>query len=229
MDVVSVHPFRVTRNADVRRDEEEAEDLLEMISAELRERRFAAVVRLEVDKAMPDYDRELLVRELESAAGGCLRGRRAARPDRSLSGGGGELGPRSSMRRGQPVIPPRLLHEGESKDAPDIFAIIRQGDLLVHHPYDSFAASTEQLLREAAEDPRVLAIKQTLYRTSDDSPIVKALIRAAEKGKQVAVLVEVTARFDEANNIEWAQILENGGRPRDLRVGRVSRRTPRPR
>ena len=111
----------------------------------------------------------------------------------------------------EPVIPEQLQHEGESKDAPDIFAIIRKGDLMVHHPYDSFAASTQRLLEEAAEDSNVLAIKQTLYRTSDNSPIVKALIRAAEKGKQVAVLVEVSARFDEANNIEWAQMLENSG------------------
>ncbi len=210
MDVVSVHPFRVTRNADVRRDEEEAEDLLEMISTELRERRFAAVVRLEVDKAMPAFDRELLVRELNLRPEDvhevdglldltCLF--QVAAVDR----------PALKYAPWTAVVPPRLQHEGESKDAPNIFAIIRQGDLLVHHPYDSFAASTEQLLKEAAEDPRVLAIKQTLYRTSDDSPIVKALIRAAEKGKQVAVLVEVSARFDEANNIEWAQILETAG------------------
>ncbi|HHY58268.1 MAG TPA: polyphosphate kinase 1 [Chloroflexi bacterium] len=210
MEVVSVHPFRVTRNADVRRDEEEAEDLLEMISAELRERRFAAVVRLEVDKAMPEYDRQLLVRELN------LRPEDVYEVDGLLDLTclfqlAGANWPALKYAAWEPVIPPRLQLEGESKDIPDIFAIIRQGDLLVHHPYDSFAASTLRLLEEAAEDPQVLAIKQTLYRTSDDSPVVKALIRAAEKGKQVAVLVEVSARFDEANNIEWAQILENAG------------------
>jgi polyphosphate kinase len=210
MEVVSVHPFRVTRNADVRRDEEEAEDLLEMISAELRERRFAAVVRLEVDSAMPEYDRQLLVRELN------------LRPEDVYAVDGlidltclfqlaGANWPALKYAAWEPVIPLRLQLEGESKDIPDIFAIIRQGDLLVHHPYDAFAASTQRLIEEAALDPQVLAIKQTLYRTSDDSPIVKALIRAAEKGKQVAVLVEVSARFDEANNIEWAQILENAG------------------
>ena len=210
MDVVSAHPFRVTRNADVRRDEEEAEDLLEMISAELRERRFAAVVRLEVDKTMPEYDRQLLVRELN------LRLEDVYEVDGLL-----DLTclfmlanierPSLQYEPWEPVMPAQLQHEGESKDAPDIFAIIRKGDLMVHHPYDSFAASTQRLLEEAAEDPNVLAIKQTLYRTSDNSPIVKALIRAAEKGKQVAVLVEVSARFDEANNIEWAQMLENSG------------------
>ncbi len=210
MEVVSVHPFRVTRNADVRRDEEEAEDLLEMISAELRERRFAAVVRLEVDKAMPEYDRQLLVRELN------LRPEDVYEVDGLLDltclfALAGIDRPALQYRAWEPVILERLQHEGESKDTPDIFAIIRQGDLMVHHPYDSFTASTQRLLEEAAEDPSVLAIKQTLYRTSDDSPIVKALIRAAEKGKQVAVLVEVTARFDEANNIEWAQMLENSG------------------
>ena len=210
MDIVSVHPFRVTRNADVRRDEEEAEDLLEMISIELSERRFAAVVRLEVDRNMPAFDRDLLVRELN------------LRPEDVYSVDGlidltclfqVAAADRPALRYAPwtPVIPPRLRYEGESKDAPNLFAMIRQGDLLVHHPYDSFTASTEQLLKEAAEDPHVLAIKQTLYRTSDDSPVVKALIHAAEKGKQVAVLVEVSARFDEANNIEWAQILETAG------------------
>jgi len=210
MEVMSVHPFRVTRNADVLRDEEEAEDLMEMISAELRERRFAAVVRLEVAKAMPETDRQWLVRELT------LQPEDICEVDGLLDLTGlfrfaGAPRPGLKDAPWEPVIPPRLQHEGESKGGGDIFAIIRRGDLLVHHPYDSFAASTERLLREAAEDPRVLAIKQTLYRTSDDSPIVKALIRAAERGKQVAVLVEVTARFDEANNIEWAQILENAG------------------
>lgn len=210
MEIVSVHPFRVTRNADVRRDEEEAEDLLEMISAELRERRFAAVVRLEVDKAMPEYDRQLLVRELN------LRPEDVYEVDGLLDltclfAVAGTERPALQYTPWEPVIPERLQHEGETKDTPDIFSIIGKGDLLVHHPYDSFAASTQRLLEEAAEDPRVLAIKQTLYRTSDNSPIVKSLIRAAEKGKQVAVLVEVTARFDEANNIEWAQILETAG------------------
>ncbi len=210
MEVVSVHPFRVTRNADVLRDEEEAEDLLEMISAELRERRFAPVVRLEVARAMPESDRQWLVREL------ALLPEDICEVDglldlTSLFRFVGVQRPALKAAAWEPVVPPRLQHEGESKEQRDIFAIMRGGDLLVHHPYDSFAASVEQLLREAAEDPRVMAIKQTLYRTSDDSPIVKALIRAAEKGKQVAVLVEVTARFDEANNIEWAQILENAG------------------
>jgi polyphosphate kinase len=111
----------------------------------------------------------------------------------------------------EPVVPIRLLREGGAKDTRSIFATIRQGDLLVHHPYDSFAASVQRLIEDAAADEQVLAIKQTLYRTSDESPVVRALMQAAESGKQVAVLVEVKARFDEANNIEWAQMLENAG------------------
>jgi polyphosphate kinase len=191
MEVLNVHPFRVTRNADVLRDEEEAEDLLEMISAEVRERRFAPVVRLEVDKAMPAVDRELLVREL------LLQPEDICEVEGLLDLTGlfrfvGIHQPALKDPPWSPVAPFRLQREAESKETRDIFAVIRRGDLLVHHPYDSFAASVEHLLRAAAEDPQVLAIKQTLYRTSDDSPIVKALIRAAEEGKQVAVLVEVT-------------------------------------
>ena len=210
MDVISVQPFRITRNADLRRDEVEAEDLLAMISEELRERRFAPVVRLEVGKDMPYYDRRLLIRELD------LQDQDVYEVDGLLDPTGcHEIAdlpyPRHKYQPWEPVVPNRLVHEGETKDTRDIFAIMRQGDLLVHHPYESFAASVQRLIEEAATDDRVLAIKQTLYRTSDESPIVRALTQAAENGKQVAVLVEVKARFDEANNIEWGQMLENAG------------------
>jgi polyphosphate kinase len=210
MRVVNVHPFRITRNADVSRDEEEAEDLLSMISDELRERRFAPVVRLEVAKEMPVDDRRLLIRELDlrvddvNEVDGML--------DLTACNKLADLNLRHfKFKSWEPVIPNRLLFEGETKDTQNIFAIIRQGDLLVHHPYDSFAASTQRLIEEAAADRNVLAIKQTLYRTSDESPVIRALIQAAESGKQVAVLVEVKARFDEANNIEWGRMLENAG------------------
>ncbi|MCB0046072.1 MAG: polyphosphate kinase 1 [Caldilineaceae bacterium] len=210
MEVTSAHPFRITRNADVWRDEEEAEDLLEMISDELRERRFAKVVRLEVDCSMPEENVRLLKRELK------------LQPDdvysvdglldlTGLFGIAGIQRPAFHYPRWEPVAPSRLSHEGESEDNQNIFAILRRGDLMVHHPYDAFSASTERLLAEAAADPDVLAIKQTLYRTSARSPIIQSLMQAAERGKQVAVLVEVMARFDEANNIEWGQLLENAG------------------
>jgi polyphosphate kinase len=210
MEILSAHPFRITRNADLRRDEEEAEDLLSMISDELRERRFAPVVRLEVGGQMPEEDVQLLTRELG------LRPADVYRVDGLIDLTScfrfADLNfPQLRFRPWEPVIPARLQREGQTKDTRDIFAIIRQGDLLVHHPYESFTASVQRFVEEAGEDPRVLAIKQTLYRTSDESPIVKALIQAAERGKQVAVLVEVKARFDEANNIEWAQMLENSG------------------
>ncbi len=210
MDLLSVHPFRITRNADVRRDEEEAEDLLASISAELRVRRFAGVVRVEVAKEMPDYVRNLLMREME------LTPAQVVEVDGLLDMTGcfqiADLNlPNLRYRHWEPVIPTRLAQEGQTKDTRTIFAIIRQGDLLVHHPYEAFSASTQRFVEEAAADPGVVAIKQTLYRTSDESPIVAALMRAAEQGKQVAVLVEVKARFDEANNIEWAQRLENVG------------------
>ncbi|MFN2118043.1 MAG: polyphosphate kinase 1 [Candidatus Promineifilaceae bacterium] len=210
MIVVSVHPFRITRNADVSRDEEVADDLLAMISEELRERRFAPVVRLEVAAGMPAYERSVLLRELELSGSdvydvqglldltGCFQVASLNKPA-------------YRYEPYEPAIPYALQHEGETKDTKDIFAIIRQGDLMVYHPYDSFGVSVQRLLEEAADDERVLAIKQTLYRTSDESPIMKALMRAGEKGKQVAVLVEVKARFDEANNIEWGRMLENSG------------------
>lgn len=210
MDLLSVHPFRISRNADVRRDEEEAEDLLASISAELRERRFAGVVRMEVDKEMPEYVRNLLMREMELTPGQVVEVAGLLDLTGCFQIANLDL-PQHRYKPWEPVIHPRLAKEGQTKDTQTIFAIIRQGDLLVHHPYESFAASTQRFIEEAAADPGVVAIKQTLYRTSDESPIVAALVRAAERGKQVAVLVEVKARFDEANNIEWAQQLENVG------------------
>ncbi|MBN1965972.1 MAG: polyphosphate kinase 1 [Anaerolineae bacterium] len=210
MEVLSAHLFRITRNADVLRDEEVAADLLEMISEELRERRFAAVVRMEVESTMPFTDRQLLMREFG------LHDSDVYEVDGLLDLTGcfavANLSiPALSYEPWEPVVPDRLLDEGETSATKDIFAIIRQGDVLVHHPYDSFAASVQRLIAEAATDPHVLAIKSTLYRTSDESPIVAALIHAAERGKQVAVLVEVKARFDEASNIEWGRMLENSG------------------
>jgi polyphosphate kinase len=210
MEVVSVNPFRVTRNADVARFEEEAEDLVAMIAEELRERRSAPVVRLEIDRRMPKQIRQLLLRELE------------LEPD-DLVEAAGPLGLPDCMEIARlelpgftyepwvPVVPARLAHQGETEEDQDIFSVLRRGDVLVHHPYESFNASVQRFLDEAADDPHVLAIKQTLYRTAPNSPVVRALLRAAEGGKQVAVLVEVKARFDEANNIEWAQLLENAG------------------
>jgi polyphosphate kinase len=209
MRIEGTYAFRVIRNADVRREEEEAEDLLAMIAEALRERRSAPVVRLEVEPGMPQSMREVLLDELELGS-------------EDLTERDGELAledcleladlpiPEHRFAAWEPRTPPRLTEGGDGR-GPDIFSVIRQGDLLVHHPYESFATSVQRLVEEAAADPAVLAIKQTLYRTSDDSPIVKALIQAAQRGKEVAVLVEVKARFDEQNNIEWARILEMAG------------------
>ncbi|NNE71259.1 MAG: polyphosphate kinase 1 [Rhodothermales bacterium] len=210
MKIVGVHPFRITRNADVRRDEEEADDLIEMIADELRERRFAPVTRLEIASSAPQDVQNILARELQLSpedvfyADGEL-------DLKDLFGIASLDVPELQFPEWEPVIPPRLMHEGEAKDRPDIFAVMRAGDVLVHHPYEAFAASVLRFIEEAAVDPKVLAIKQTLYRTSDDSRVVNALVRAAERGKQVAVLVEVKARFDEANNMEWGAMLERAG------------------
>ncbi|MEO8503511.1 MAG: polyphosphate kinase 1 [Acidobacteriota bacterium] len=208
MEVEECHAFRVTRNVEGEVDDDPADDLLESIQEELRERRFATVVRLQVVPEMPPWMRSLLCEELEVSAEDVYE---VAAP-MALSGLI-QLAtlPIPALRDTpwRPVTPTRLqLVEGESRD---IFQIIAKGDLLVHHPYESFAASVDRFIAEAAADPAVLAIKQTLYRTAKDSPIVKALIEAAERGKQVAVTVELKARFDEARNIEWARALEEAG------------------
>src|SRR5690606_6685727 len=183
MEIISVSAFRITRNADMRRDEEEADDLLEMISEELRERRFAQVVRLEVESSMPEDVRELLVRELS------LRPEDIYENEGLLDHGDcvdfADLDiPELRFPPREPIVPTRLIREVEGKERPSIFEVIREADLLVHHPYESFRASVQRFVEEAAVDPNVLAIKQTLYRTSEDSPIVRSLIRAAERGKQ---------------------------------------------
>ncbi|MFN7943180.1 MAG: polyphosphate kinase 1 [Thermoanaerobaculia bacterium] len=209
MEVVESYPFRVTRAADVQRFEEPAEDLLESVQEELRERRFAAVVRLEVVPEMPAWMRSLLLDELGVGPEDLYEARPplAFRDLFSLAGL-----PLPTIREApwRPVTHPRLAPGPDGKD-PDLFRVIARGDLLVHHPYDSFATSVQRFLEVSAQDPQVLAIKQTLYRTSRNSPVVKSLIEAAERGKQVAVLVELKASFDEARNIEWAEALEGAG------------------
>lgn len=210
MEIIAAHPFRVTRNADVERNEEEAEDLLAMISEELRERRVAPVVRLEVDEAMPETMLTILRSELNLDPNDIYPIRGLLRMDDFFALADLNM-PHLKYEPWTPVTPLRLGGLDTKTRPGDFFNIIRQGDLLVHHPYHSFAASTQQFVEAAAADPRVLAIKQTLYRTSANSPIIKALIYAAEQGKQVAVLVEVKARFDEAANIAWARMLENAG------------------
>ena len=209
MELLESYPFRVTRAADVAKHEEQAEDLLESVQEELRARRFASVVRLEVVPEMPEWMRSLLAEELAVSPQDVYE----VRPPlatRDLFQLAGLPLPALQVQRWRPQAHPRLEAAGEGREL-DIFRVIRAGDLLVHHPYDAFSSSVERFLRIAAEDPAVLAIKQTLYRTSRNSPVVQSLIEAAERGKQVAVLVELKASFDEARNIEWAEALEGAG------------------
>jgi polyphosphate kinase len=207
MEVVAHHPFRVTRDGDLDDVDSDAEDLLAAIQTELRRRRrHARVVRLEVDPGMSPEVLELLTRELE------LQPSDVYQADGLLDLG--SLHALSKLDRPDlkeepwtPTTQPRL--RGLAAEVPDLFAVLRSGDVLAHHPYDSFATSVEAFIDHAASDPDVLAIKQTLYRTSGPgSPIVRALIRAAERGKQVAALVELKARGDEQANIGWARALE---------------------
>jgi polyphosphate kinase len=208
MEVESHDTFRVARNADLTLEEEEAEDLLEAVEIELRRRQFGRAVRLEISAGITEEVREMLQRELDLGEDDTYR---LAGP-LDLSG----LWSVHALDRPElkdPVFqratPDRL--EDVDGERQDIFAALREGDLLVHHPYDSFRTTVEEFIRQASVDPHVLAIKMTLYRTSGDSPIVRSLIRAAERGKQVAVLVELKARFDESANIEWAKALETAG------------------
>jgi polyphosphate kinase len=209
MEVVESYPFRVTRNADVHRNEETAEDLLEVIQEELRERRFATVVRLEVSRGIPRWMLELLFEELELGESELyeVEGPLALKDLMSLAGSAPL--PSLRFRPWTPVTHPRFHFEAD--DAGGVFGAVAAGDILVHHPYDSFATSTQRFIETAADDPAVFAIKQTLYRTSAGSPNMQALIRAAEARKQIAITVEIKARFDEAANIEWAEALEGVG------------------
>ncbi|MEM7533355.1 MAG: polyphosphate kinase 1 [Chloroflexota bacterium] len=210
MEIVAAYTFRVTRNADIARNEEEADDLLAMINEELRERAFAPVVRLEVAESMSEEMCQFLQTELNLDDDDIYRIRGPLGLSDCFSLMGMNL-PHIKDAPWTPMTPPRLSGLDSRSRPSEIFSVIRQGDILVHHPYHSFATTTQQFIESAARDPQVLALKQTLYRTSDDSPVIDALIHAAANGKQVIVLVEVKARFDEARNIAWARTLEDAG------------------
>ncbi len=208
MQVIDVMPFRLTRNADITRDEDDAEDLLEMIEEELRQRRFAEVVRLEHGPNPDPWMLKFLMEELELTEDDVYELPEEVDLDYTgLYSIADLLGTDLRFEIWNPPMPAAF-----SEDDPNaIFGLIRNADQLVHHPYDSFSSTVEKFVRVASEDPKVLAIKMTLYRTGDNSPFIKSLIRAAESGKQVVCLVELKARFDEERNIYWAQALENAG------------------
>lgn len=209
MEVVEHHLFRVTRNADIEVEEDEADDLLLAIEEELRKRRFGKVVRLEVERSMPPATRALLLQGLGLGPADCYE--IAGMLDLTALNAIADLDiPQLQPTPWQPVTPWRLTPP-DDEDEIDVFAAIRDADLLVHHPYESFANSVQRFIEQAATDPDVLTIKMTLYRTSGDSPIIRALIDAAERGKQVVVTVEIKARFDERANIVWARALERAG------------------
>jgi polyphosphate kinase len=215
-EIVDVSPFRLTRNAEVRRDEEVAEDLTEMIEEVLEERRFASVVRLEVAEEMHPRSRELLKSQLSLS-------------DREVYERGGALDyrdfdvltdldrPELKLKPWTPQPHPRLHHhtpeslDGTGTTTGEIFEDIRENDVLLHHPYHDFGETVQRFLDAAATDPQVLAVKAAIYRTASDSQVIESLIRAAENGKQVAVMVELKARFDEQNNLEWVRKLEEHG------------------
>ena len=209
MEVLEHHEFRVTRNEDVEIDEDESENLIQALERELLRRRFGPPIRLEITDDMDELTLELLVNELGITEQEVYR-----LPAPLGLNGLFQLGdidrPDLKYPKHVPVTPVGLL-PGEPTEEPDIFRSLRRGDVLVHHPYESFATSVQAFIEQAAKDPQVFAIKQTLYRTSGDSPIIESLIRAAQAGKSVLALVEVKARFDEERNITWARKLEKAG------------------
>ena len=209
MEVVEYSTFRVTRNEDLEVEEDDAENLLKALEKELLRRRFGQAVRLEVEEDISKRVLKLLVRELGVRDDDVLP--LPAPLDLTGLNVIHDLDrPHLKYKKFVPVTA-KGISDVESASMPDIFAAIRRKEVLVHHPYESFATSVQHFIRQAAEDPKVLAIKQTLYRTSGDSPIVDALIKAANLGKQVLAVVEIKARFDEENNIEWARKLEQAG------------------
>ncbi len=205
LEVKQVMPFRITRNADVERDEEDTEDLLELIEEEIRQRRFEKVVRLE-HGPRPNADLlKYLVEELGVA------------PEDLYETPGEfdytDLQPVAELDLPELHYPPwtPLKPAALADERGDIFGLIRAGDILVHHPYEDFTSSVERFVRTAAADPQVMAIKMAVYRTSEESPFIRTLIRAAEEGKQIVCLVELKARFEEERNIYWAQLMEKAG------------------
>jgi polyphosphate kinase len=204
MEILSHDVFRVTRDADLEVSDE-ADDLLEAVEAELRQRRFGEVVRLEVGAEMEAELREQLISSLHAEARDVYEVAGLCAMD--------DLWALHALEREGLHDPPytRRVPPAFADEEGDLFAAIREGDILVHHPYDSFGATVERFVRAAVQDPDVLAIKTTVYRTSDDSLLVPALIKAAEAGKQAVCIVELTARFDEQRNIEWARSLERVG------------------
>ncbi len=209
MEVIEHATFRVTRNEDLEVEEDDAENLLKALEKELLRRRFGPAVRLEVADDISDHVLSLLVRELG------VRDEDVLRLPTPLDLTGLNVihdldRPHLKYKKFVPVTASGLT-EVETSSEQDLFAKIRRQEILLHHPYDSFSTSVQSFIRQAAADPKVLAIKQTLYRTSGDSPIVDALIQAAYAGKQVLAVVEIKARFDEQNNIEWARKLEEAG------------------
>ncbi|MGV9680787.1 RNA degradosome polyphosphate kinase [Nocardia sp. NPDC003482] len=207
MDVVEHHSFRITRNADFEVDEDRDEDLLQALERELARRRFGSPVRLEVSDDMTEHMLELLLRELDVDPADVIQVPGLL----DLSCLWQVYGVDRPALKDAPYVPATPPAFGERETPRNVFAALREGDVLVHHPYDSFSTSVQRFIEQAAADPQVLAIKQTLYRTSGDSPIVNALIDAAEAGKQVVALVEIKARFDEQANIKWARQLEQAG------------------
>ena len=209
MEVLSVHTFRVTRNEDLEVEEDDAENLLAALEKELLRRRFGPPVRLEVEESIDEHILDLLMSELGVSAAEVVR-----LPGPLDLRGLHDIAALDREELKYPAFVPSThtaLAEFESSSPVDVFKSLRRHDVLLHHPYDSFSTSVQRFIEQAAADPHVLAIKQTLYRTSGDSPIIDSLVDAAESGKQVLVLVEIKARFDEQANIRWARKLEQAG------------------